>query len=114
GSTIFYYGDFNFETDAAITAIVSPNNDETYYRNNPICGDAEIKIKNEGKQVITSIEFEYGILNSQTPLQTFTWSGNLDPLSEQSVWLPSLAGFGIPGQHEFIVNIKQVNGLTDD
>src|SRR5690606_32854665 len=51
GSTIFYYGDFNFETDAAITAIVSPNNDETYYRNNPICGDAEIKIKNEGKQV---------------------------------------------------------------
>lgn len=111
-ATLFYYGDVNADVDANLTAIISPNNEETYYRHNPICGDAEIKVRNEGKQIITSIDFEYGIAGAT--LQTYTWSGSINSLAEQAIFLPSIAAFGAPTQQSFIVKIKSVNGVNDD
>jgi hypothetical protein len=44
-ATMFYYGAFNHTTDAGLEEIISPNNLETYYRSNPVCGEPVVKVK---------------------------------------------------------------------
>ena len=56
------YGDFNFQTDAAIENIIRPNNKSVEFeRLNPACNTPTILVKNTGAQIINSLEIEYWI-----------------------------------------------------
>ena len=111
--TMFFYGDFNHTVDLAIEEVISPNNEETYYRSNPICGEPRIKVKNYGSDAVTSVEFEYGV-EGQT-MSTYTWTNNLASLATAEVTLPSIPSLNtVTGTNEFVVKIVKVNGSVDE
>jgi len=113
-ATMFYYGPFNHSTDASLEAIISPNDNETYYRQNPICGGPVVKIKNEGSNPITSIKFSYGIVG-QTPIE-YTWNGNLASLDVAEITLDPLTTLQTASgaANQFSVSIEEVNGQADE
>jgi hypothetical protein len=113
-AAMLYYGPFNHDVDASLEAIISPNDNETYYRENPICGGPVVKVKNEGGNTITSIKFSYGIVG-QTPME-YTWNGSLAPVEEAEITLAPLPALqAITGSsNEFTVSIEEVNGQVDE
>lgn len=112
GSTLFFYKDATHTVDAGLEEIISPNSDETYYRSNPVCDNAEVKIKNYGADTITSITFEYGIGGNFT--ESFTWNGSLASMSSANVFLPVLNALkDLVGNQTFNVRIASVNNTTD-
>lgn len=104
----FFYSDYTVNNDVSIEAIMAPNNDETFYRLNPICSNPIIKVKNRGKNDITTLNIQYGIGSTS---QTYSFNGLIKSEEEQEITLPTLNI--IPG-NEFIVAIDQVNGVADD
>lgn len=114
-SAVIYYGDYNKNTDAAITDVIAPNKDEFRFRSNPRCGNPAILVKNMGKTAVQSLKIEYGVDNSTT---VYTWNGNLAINSETEILLPEpwqlrvVSGDG--GMHQFTAKILEVNGQSDD
>lgn len=113
----FQYGDFNHQLDAEISEIISPNDADEYARQNPICQEAVIRIKNKGAQNLTSIRVHYGVEGSLNWKQ-FQWSGNLAPLESEVLILPmdeqSQWGSLNSGGQIFTAFISEVNGSSDD
>lgn len=111
--TMVFYGEYNHSLDAGIESIISPTNEETYIRSNPICGAPQIMVKNFGSTTVTGIAFEYGI-EGQT-LSTYTWTGSLASMASAQVSLPALSDFNtVSGSsNKFVVRITKVNGSTD-
>lgn len=111
-ATMFFYGAFNHTVDLGLEDIISPNNEETYIRSNPVCGEPRITVKNYGSNPVTSVEFEYGI-PGQT-MSTYTWTNNLASLATAEVDLPSIPSLNTAtGTNNFVVKIMKVNGSAD-
>lgn len=111
-NSIFFYKEFNHTVDAGIEDIVAPTNKDIYFRMNPICNEVKVKIKNYGKNDLTSVKMDYGIAGQAT--NTFTWNGTLASNETAIISLPSLAAFKtITGTQQFGVIIKEVNGAAD-
>jgi Concanavalin A-like lectin/glucanases superfamily/Peptide-N-glycosidase F, C terminal/Secretion system C-terminal sorting domain len=107
----------NFALDAAIVDIKNPSKKIEYARNNAICGQPIVSIKNTGKANITSVVIEYWV-NNHTPKETYTWVGNLAFMQTVNVVLPyndNLWG-GVNGAsgNVFFAEIKTVNNVVDD
>jgi hypothetical protein len=115
---VFYYGNFNHSVDAAISAIISPNNDQNYYRENPSGDKPRIRISNTGSSVINSVSFQYNVKDSLTG--QYTWNGTLAPLHDTIIDLPTLNALtalsqsGTKNNQQFIVKITAVNGAPDE
>lgn len=111
-STLFFYREFSHTVDMGIEDIVAPSRKDLYFRSNPICSEAKIKVKNYGKNTITSMKIEYGIVG-QT-LVTYDWTGSVAAMENAIIELPTLAAFKtITGTNNFIAIIKEVNGVLD-
>jgi hypothetical protein len=112
---LVHYGPINKTKDASIEDIISPTNNENHFRQNPICGSPQITVKNRGAALINLISFEYGIKDSA--MQTYTWSGTLNPLESTQISLPDLTNLesiaGGTGTKTFVVKITSVNGSGD-
>jgi hypothetical protein len=112
---LIYHGDFNKLKDASIEDIIAPTNHENHFRENPICTNPLINIMNRGANPISLIELEYGVQG--TALQTYTWTGMLNPLESADVALPELANLktlaGDTTKYTFVARIKNVNGSKD-
>ncbi len=87
-AALFFYGPIKHTLDAGIEDIISPSNNETHYRSNPVCGQPTIKVKNYGSSAINNLQLEYGVAG-QT-LSNYTWTGHIASLDEAMVTLPSL------------------------
>jgi hypothetical protein len=113
--TIINYSSMNKATDAGITQIVSPSNNENHFRENPISGTPVVRVKNRGAAPITSVTIQYGIQDSA--MSTYTWSGNLVPLQDTDITLPDLLTLhniaGASGAFTFVAKITAVNGAAD-
>jgi Peptide-N-glycosidase F, C terminal/Secretion system C-terminal sorting domain len=113
--TVFYYGDLKKELDASIDGIISPNNDENYYRENPVLGTPVIHVMNRGVTAIDSIRFSYGV--SGRAGNTYTWIGTLASMAQTDITLPALNSLtnvaGDTGTFAFNVKILSVNGTHD-
>jgi len=114
GTAMVFYKGFNKTLDAGIEDIISPTNNETYFRQNPICGSPEIKIQNFGSSTITEVMFEYGIEGGT--LSTYTHTTSLAPLATQQVLLPAIDAINLASgnDNKFLVRILTVNGSEDD
>lgn len=110
---MFFYGGFNRTKDAGLEEIISPNNMETYYRSNPVCGQPVVKVKNFGSSEITSIKFSYGI-EGQT-MSEYTWNGSMSSLNAAEISLPSIPTLNTASgnNNKFVVKITAVNGSAD-
>lgn len=110
---MFFFREYNKNADAGIEAIISPNSDTRYNRENPVCKEGKIRIKNFGATTITSVSFKYGVNGSTAA--SYTWSGSLASNQEQDIFLPvSTIISGLTGANTFTVVIDKVNGNADD
>ena len=82
-------GAINFQTDAALDEIISPNSNENYVRENPTCGGPRVRIRNLGSNRLTAVTIAYRV-KGRGPLQTYNWTGNLSYGRDTLVALPAL------------------------
>ncbi|NNF01450.1 MAG: T9SS type A sorting domain-containing protein, partial [Bacteroidia bacterium] len=107
---VIYYDSPNFTLDASIEEIISPNNNFTYNRVNPICSHPQIKIKNTGTAPLTSLTIEYEVQGGT--VHTYNWSGSLDFLESEVVTLDDL-DLSSSTSNKFLVRLLSPNGGTD-
>ena len=110
---IVTYSEPNFNLDARVEEIISPNNWEMQRRHNPICNNPKIIIKNTGASTLNSLSIEYGAENGE--MQQYTWTGNLAFLEKEEVALPSMSLLGwTGGSNRFKVSVSNPNGQMDE
>jgi len=112
-----YLTDFaspSYPIEASLEEIIAPTNNPNHSRFNPICGNPEIKVKNEGENPIQSLLISYGI-NGATP-SSHLWTGLINPREEKTIILPTPTNWTAPSQNptlQFFAEIIQVNNQTD-
>lgn len=112
---IVYYGSINKALDASLDDIIAPSKNDNYFRENSRIGYTTVKVRNTGSTIINNIEFEYGVTTKA--LTTYTWSGNINPLTDTIIDLPfasSLLKADDPSLLDYEVSILKVNGSNDD
>jgi hypothetical protein len=107
------YGAANYNTDVAIEDIIAPTKDPNYFRSNPTCNNAVIKIKNTGSSPVSSVALSYG-LAGYAP-DTYTWTGLLNSMEETEVsMMPAAPMFTNAVDANFSVTVVSVNGAGAD
>lgn len=100
----------------SFTGLTTTNNAQvvTVTQEDNICTNSitpTFTLKNMGNAVMTTAEVSYSV-NGGTA-QTYTWNGNLAPLSSVDVTLPSIS-FTLNPTNTVNVTVTNVNGTTDD
>jgi hypothetical protein len=110
---IIYYGAYNNPTDASMEHIVSPSNDMAFFRDNQVCEEPKIEVKNTGSTTLTSLEIQYGLLNGT--MHTYTWQGSLAVGQTTRIALPTVPEIqNVTGSNvKFISRITKANGTPD-
>ncbi|WP_107037393.1 LamG-like jellyroll fold domain-containing protein [Brumimicrobium mesophilum] len=112
---IIAYGPTNFTTDARIVTVQAPNDQISFGRTNPMCGDPVVTVQNSGSNDVTSMTITYSI-NGGSP-ETYDWTGTLSFLEKEDIVLPSgatLWNSTIQGSNNFEASISTVNGSADE
>ncbi|MBI9034751.1 MAG: hypothetical protein JEZ03_09805, partial [Bacteroidales bacterium] len=108
------YGPANFEYDAEVYDVITPNTWEYYSRKNPICSDPKIIIRNNGEEKLTSLLIRYGV--SGGIQQEYEWVGNLESMHKEIVTLPASESDFWMGDTDkiFTVSISNPNNHGDE
>jgi len=77
------YDDANFQNNASIIDIKSPNKRKEFGRLNPACGQSQIIIRNDGSDSLTSLEIEYGLVGGNSKI--YNWTGSLAIAEQETV-----------------------------
>jgi hypothetical protein len=111
------YGAANFTLDAAIVDVIQPSNYIEYRRDNPICANPQVRIRNTGSTTLTSLTIEYWVNDDQNH-QTYEWTGSLEFMEEAIVDLPAPQAMwdGIAGMamSKFHTTISLPNNGADE
>ena len=110
---LFEYGAPTHALDAEITEVKRPNGQGYFSRDNPICSDALVVLRNAGGTALTSATLTYQVSGGQP--QTYAWTGNLAHMEETEVVLPIPDGtfWSGDGGNRFTVTVSAPNGGTD-
>lgn len=109
------YGAANHSLDAAIMDVIKPSTYVEYSRENPMCANPIIKVRNTGSTALTTLDIDYWLNNSSTK-QTYQWTGNLAFMDTTRIVLPigTLWSNGLAANNNrFFVELKKANGSTD-
>ena len=111
---LFEFGPAAHAVDAEVYDVYRPTTDQYRSRENPICYDPVIVLRNAGAQLLTSVTFSYGVSGGQPA--TYTWTGNLAHMRRQAVTLPipSPQFWAGDAGGTFHVTITDVNGGGPD
>lgn len=105
------YEENTVDLDAELYDVVSPTADKRYLRDNPMCSGPKVSVKNNGKQTINSLEFEYGLALSAKNTHTLT---NLQIKTGETKTL-ELPYFGDWSKgNQFVAKITKTNGSSTD
>ena len=110
-SYFFQYGSPNNTNDVRIEEIIAPNNKTNYNRFNPRGFSPIIKIRNLGKQDLTSLTIVYKTAGFAE--KTFKWEGNLGFYEGAIITLPGEIDAN-PGTNTFVVSLDAPNGIADE
>ncbi|PSR05598.1 MAG: hypothetical protein BRD50_00400 [Bacteroidetes bacterium SW_11_45_7] len=83
---LFTYSDPNFQLDASLEDIIAPSSADRHARENPICTNPVVEIKNTGEDTLKNLLFAYGVQGGDTC--RYRWNGKLAFMEEQQVELP--------------------------
>jgi hypothetical protein len=110
---VIYYGAYNFNHDVALDAIIRPNRANEWKRYNPMCMNPKVRIKNEGREQLTSCVIQYGIANG--PHATYNWTGSLAYGETEVVSLDDIDWTAIAdGGRNFTCTVSLPNGQADE
>jgi hypothetical protein len=82
---LIYYGNYNYTNEVEVASILYPSADFRYQRLNPICDNAKVVIKNNGKNTLKTCEIKYQAGNKK--INSFEWKGNLEVGKSQEITL---------------------------
>ena len=105
----FQYKAPNYYLDAEIIDVIRPSLKDQHLRYNPACSNPVVKIRNSGKEQLTSLNIQYGIKGGT--VQTYQWTGSLQFMEEEEVSLGQIINDG--SDNIFEVGISSPNGSTD-
>ncbi|MDQ3109553.1 MAG: T9SS type A sorting domain-containing protein [Bacteroidota bacterium] len=103
------FGAPNFTLDAELKEIIAPNKNPNVKRLNTICNKPIVVIRNVGSTVLTSLDIVYGVTGA--PSSTFTWTGTLNFLEVDTVYLPTINWYGTAW--EFSATVSNPNTSAD-
>jgi hypothetical protein len=111
---LFEYSDLNHEVDAEVYTVMAPNRDTLYSRFNPICKDPTVVIRNNGRETITSLSFEYYVSGGEHI--NYDWTGRIKSMEKDTIVLPIYSGnFWLGDDNNiFTVKIGSPNGNGDE
>ncbi|MFT5725243.1 MAG: hypothetical protein ACI9JN_002367 [Bacteroidia bacterium] len=111
---LMQYGAYNFQNDATVEQIISPNNMDYYLRMNPTCGKPQIQVRNTGKNTITELGLKYGVVGGN-PI-TYYWKDTLLPDESKVVELPfAIWDYLTPETgNKFFAEVFTVNNVADE
>lgn len=120
GSTPYYriaaylvsYDKANFQNNASIIDIKSPNKRKEFGRINPACTQSQIIIRNDGGDSLKSLEIEYGLVGGNS--KTFNWTGSLAIEEQETVVLPAIDISQWTDANKFFAEIKNPNSQADE
>lgn len=107
---LFEYGPAAHAIDAEIHDVRRPNNSGYRSRENPICNNPVIVLRNAGSTALSSVTFQYSVSGGEAV--TFNWAGDLGHMERTEVSLPVGSPQFWAGHEEryFHVAIVDVNG----
>ena len=106
------YAPYRRDYDVLLEEIIAPSNSDAFVRFNPICDKPIVRIKNYGKQDLTSCEIEYWI--DYTNKLYFDWNGLLKTGETADVELPNMDFTNLNMTNmEFFANVQWPNNLPD-
>jgi hypothetical protein len=110
---VIYYGAPTSPTDVSLENIISPSNHEAFFRDNQVCQEPKIEVRNTGSTTLTSLEIEYGMLNGL--MHTYQWQGSLAAGEVSTILLPTVAEIqSVTGNNvKFKVKITKSNGVAE-
>jgi len=110
---LFEYATATFTLDAEILEVERPSKADYFRRDNPICFDPLVVLRNAGSQDLTSVTFTYAV--SGGPALTHTWNGLLKHMESTKVALPvNATSFWVgDDDHVFTVTASAPNGGAD-
>lgn len=114
-SYMFAYDTNNFNLDAGIYEIISPNIHDEFSRKNPICNGAKFILENNGSETLNSVKIEYGMKGYDK--FEYVWTGELEFNHKTEVTLPPMEwtnGWEGDSEHYFQISIIEANDRTDD
>jgi hypothetical protein len=108
------YSNPNFNNDVSIIEIQRPSNRVEFSRENPVCYNPTIVIKNTGSADLTSCKITYGVSGGET--KEYNWTGNLKFNEKAVIILPiQEASFWIGDQtYVFTATVSEPNSITDE
>lgn len=96
--------------DVSIEDITVPSNKKIHGRKNPSGYNAEVIIKNQGNQPLTSLQILYG--TKGFPEKKYIWNGHLSFGQKDTVLLPGIIESG-KSVNNFIARLSAPNGKND-
>ncbi len=111
---LFEYDQSNFENDAEVYNIKQPSDAGYYRRINPVCIQALVEIRNNGRKVLGSLDIEYKVSGGNK--LTYKWTGALQPhqIAEVELPIPDESYWLGDGSEQFIVTVSNPNGVPDE
>lgn len=108
------YGEPNFAVDVELNGIMAPSDWKIHSRDNPVCDNPVIRIRNNGSQPLTSCTIIFGMEGS---MESYEWTGNLGFLETEDVELVAENAAFWNGDEEayleFLVELANPNGTQD-
>ncbi len=112
-STVFFYGEDNYNFDAELNTIIAPSNFSEHLNYNPSCGDVIVVIKNNSRTPLTYSKIEYGPKGGK--MRMGEWSGYLEFEEMDTVFLPPPYWNGIDAGHtQFVAKLITPNHRYND
>ncbi len=109
-SHLIYYAEPAAKNDASIEEIITPSAYDEYARLNPACANPVIVIKNNGREVLRTLNIGFG--HGLPPQQTFQWTGNLLSQQLDTVELPG--PIALRNESTFVARVESPNGVVDE
>jgi len=108
------YLEANFELDAEIYDVVSPNNWEYYSRKNAICNGIQFVLRNGGTTELTSARVTFQVSGGQPFI--YQWEGSLKFMESEIVTVNvDEASFWLGDQNnEFTITVSDPNNSADE
>jgi hypothetical protein len=111
---LFEFDQPSHALDAEVYDVKRPSDDRYRSRENPMCFDPVVTLRNAGGTELTSVTFTYGVSGGTD--ESYTWTGDLKHMEMADVGLPISGGPFWTGDdnHTFHVSVSAPNGGTDE